>query len=245
MKSNKLVRAILLAVGLLCLAYGVILRNYAYFSLLLLIWFILGAVFVLLSVKKIFNFVFSKKWVRIVALLCVAVVVILEGLMIANGLGKGPRGSCDYLVVLGASIVGEVPLETLQYRLDAACEYMTAHPETNAILSGGQCEEEIISEAEAMYRYLVSKGIDKARLIKEDQSADTYENMLYSLKLIGDDKDLTVCVVSSDFHILRAKMLALKLGWSVSGLGAKTYLPLIPYYHLREMLAILKDFVMH
>ena len=245
MKNYKIIRTILLVIGLLCLAYAVALRHYVYFSPLVLIWYVVGAVCVLLSVKKIFGFIFSKKWVRILALSCVSVIVILEGLVIVNGFGTGPRGECDYLIVLGGSIVGDVPTESTQYRLDKAYEYLTVHQETKAILSGGQCEEEIVSEAEAMSRYLMSKGIDGARLIKEEQSGDTYENMLFSFNLIGEDKDLTVCVVSNDYHILRAKMLALKLGRHVDGLGAQTYLPLIPFFHVRELLALAKDFVIH
>ena len=178
---------------------------YLGFAPIMYIWYVLGAFFIVLSIKKVFLFVFSKIWVRILALLCVAVVITLEVLMIFSGLETGPRESCDYIIVLGGSIIGDLPTETVQYRIEKAYDFMAAHPETTAILSGGQCEGETISEAEAMSRYLVSQGIDSARLIKEEQAGDTYENILYSLRLIGDNKDLSVCVVSSDFHILRAK----------------------------------------
>lgn len=242
MKNYNVTRYLLRTVGILCLLYGVTLLYFVRFSGLVLVWYVLGAALTALSVKKIFRTVFSRRWIRIVALACVAVVVILEGLIIAYGLGA-PRESCDYIIVLGGSIVGEVPTQTLQYRLDTAYAYLVTHQETKAILSGGQGEGESISEAEAMGRFLANKGVDASRLIIEDQSEDTYENMRNSFRLIGDGKGLRVCVVSSDFHILRAKMLALKSGWQVDGLGARTYLPLIPLFHLREMLAIVKDLV--
>ena len=111
-----------------------------------------------------------------------------------------------------------------------------------AILVGGRCDCEEISEAEAMRRYLVEKGVDGSRLILEDRSTDTYENIRNSFALMGDN-NLKICVVTSDFHLLRAKMLAYKQGRQVGGLSAPAYLPLIPNYHVREMMAVLKDLV--
>ena len=241
---KNVARHLLRIVGILCLLYGAILLYYMRPAVMVLVWFPMGAVLIVLSIKALFNAVFALKPIRILAYIAVAAVVILEGLIIANGAAPAPAEPYDYLIVLGGTVNGETPSDTLRYRLDKTYDYMAAHPQTKAVLSGSQCENEAISEAEAMYRDLASKGIDKTRLIKEDQSHDTYENMRNSLELLPD-KNLKLCVVSSDFHILRAKMLAIKQGRQVGGLGSQTFLPLIPYFHLREMLAIGKDLVIH
>ena len=111
----------------------------------------------------------------------------------------------------------------LKYRIELAKEYLEENPETKVIVSGGQGHGEKISEAEAMYRYLIKNGIAKERIQKEEASVNTEENIKNSIKTGALEKK-TVIIVSNDFHVHRAVGIAKKLGLTgVQGLGSKTH----------------------
>lgn len=194
------------------------------------------------SFKKIYSFFFKMAWFKWLFIACVSLFVIVEGCIIVNGVGMSAPKQSDYLIVLGARVRGETISLTLKARLDVAYEYLAANPETKAVLSGGEGSGEDISEAEAMRRYLVDKGIAEDRLRLEDQSKDTTQNLKYSFEIIDAEKtDATVIVVTNRFHVLRSKMIAKDLGKKVSGMGARTLPYLIPTYYLREFFAVLEE----
>lgn len=112
------------------------------------------------------------------------------------------NADADYVVVFGAGVQGETPSLMLTLRTRTAYEYLASHPETRAVLSGGQGEGEWITESEAMRRLLVRWGIDQERLICEERAADTIENGLYSMALIADPH-ASVVAVSNAFHLRR------------------------------------------
>lgn len=243
MNKRKAGRLSIRVLGLLCFIYGIGLLVTVKGAGIAPIWLVLGVLCVVLSLKKCFTFVFSKTWVKVLLSLGVLLFVIAEVLIIANGCRTTPQEASDYIIVLGASVEGVVPSRTLEYRLETAYQYLITFEDSKAVLSGGQGKNEDISEAEAMFRYLVSRGIDGERLILEDRSANTYENLQNTFALLGNNKDLKLCIVSSDFHILRAKLIASELGMQVSGFGAKSYIPLIPNYYVRELLAVVKELI--
>lgn len=143
------------------------------------------------------------------------------------------------VIVLGCRVKGSVPSKALVKRCRAAAEYMKANKKTVAILSGGQGDDEDISEAECMYGLMTSYGIDKERLIKEEKSTSTYENMLYSKQII-DTLDLSenIAVATSEYHMLRAKMYAQKVGLNLYSLPAKSIPILRVPYFTREVFGI-------
>ncbi len=131
----------------------------------------------------------------------------------------------DYIIVLGALVRGEEPSLSMLERTQAALDYMNSHPETTVIVSGGQGDMEDISEAEAMYRWLVGKGADVSRIIREDKSTSTEENLRYSFDIIrsrGDDPAEATAVVTSEYHIYRAKLIAHGMGVELGGISAHT-----------------------
>lgn len=148
----------------------------------------------------------------------------------------------DYLMVLGARVKGTVPSLSLQYRIDAAARYLVEHEETIVIVSGGQGPDEDISEAEAMRRGLVALGIEEARIILEDQSTSTYENIIFSKKMIPSGLE-TGLLVTNDYHLYRAGRMAKKAGLVVTGLPAKTPKVVIVKSYVREYLAITKHYL--
>ncbi len=160
--------------------------------------------------------------------------------------GDGDR-EYDYIIVLGAAVHGDTPSLSLVERVSAAADYMKEHPDSTAIVSGGQGDDENISEAEAMYVWLMQNGIDKSRVILEDKSASTLENLENSFAIIrsrGDDPNTAAAVVTSEYHIYRAKLLAQSLGVSVGSVAAHTtYAPIMINYFLREAFGVTYQWV--
>ncbi len=149
--------------------------------------------------------------------------------------------------VLGAGIKEETPTLVLQERLNFAIDYMNNHPTSIAIVSGGMGFGETITEAEAMYRYMVKRGIDQNRIYKEEQATSTYENMVYSKKLFEENTKeplSKIMIVTSDFHMLRSKMLAGRVGLQASGISASTPWYIYPNVLLREYVAYFKSLLL-
>jgi uncharacterized SAM-binding protein YcdF (DUF218 family) len=148
----------------------------------------------------------------------------------------------DFIIILGARVKGTEPSLSLQYRIDAAADYLKRNTSTVAIASGGRGKGEDISEAEAIKRGLISQGIDKSRIILEDRSTDTVENLTFSKEMLPDNMKHGL-VVSNDFHIFRSIMIAKDLDLKLSGLPAKTPSVAIPKSYSREYLAVTKYFL--
>lgn len=168
--------------------------------------------------------------------------LVLEGAIIYHSTRRADPG-VDYLIVLGAQVRGTTVSKSLKRRLDTASDYLLENKETRVIVSGGQGSGEDISEAEAMYRYLVTKGIAADRILKEDQSTNTEENIRYSRKLM-DSETATVAVVTNGFHVFRSTGIAKKQGLvQIQGLAAPSDPILTVNYYIREAVGVLKDFV--
>ena len=145
------------------------------------------------------------------------------------------------IIVLGAGVNGSTPSLSMCNRLDAALDYLGANPDALAVVSGGQGEGEDITEAEAMADYLTAHGIDSARIVQEDQSRTTRENLENSFAILrarGYDPADGVGIVTSEYHLCRAKRMARALGAKPVGIAAETTLPSMRInYFIREAFA--------
>ena len=159
-----------------------------------------------------------------------------------EGLKPLADGSNEYAIILGAKVNGETPSLTLRYRLDEALVYAEKHPTVKFILSGGQGPDEDISEGEAMRRFLTERGVGEERLLLETESTSTYENLLYSKKLLPDDVS-AVTIITSDFHLARARMIADSLDLQTDALPAKTPPSVEAKHNVRERLALIKTVI--
>ncbi len=185
------------------------------------------------------------KTVIIVLIAAVLQFIAIESILVINGRSDA-KTSTDYLIILGAGLKGETPSPILYGRLDAGVDYLRKYPEARAVVSGGQGRGEEITEAEAMYRYLVSKGIRKDRIIIENRSTSTMENFKYSKRLIEQKSGKTISeitFVTSNFHVFRAKMLADRNGLKSHAISCKTPAVVTVQLYIREYLALFKSFV--
>ncbi|MGL5675716.1 MAG: YdcF family protein [Cellulosilyticaceae bacterium] len=199
---------------------------------------------VVLSIPKCYHYFFSKKWFKILLIIGVVIFSVVEGCIIFSGMSLAPTPDADYVIVLGARVRGETPSLALKYRLDKAYDYLEKYPDAKAVLTGGQGAGESITEAEAMKRYLVERGVKEEHLLMEDKATDTDENLAYSFTMIDAEMaDAEVLVVTSSFHVLRSRMIARDLGRVVGGMGARTLPFLIPNYYLREFFAVLEEMI--
>lgn len=146
----------------------------------------------------------------------------------------------DSVIILGAGIKGEQMLPTLKMRLDKGIEYLNKNPKAVVVVSGGQGRGEFISEAEAMKRYLLSKDIAPNRILKEDKSTNTYENLEFSKKILDNmfSAPYTTVCISSRSHIYRALKIGKKQDFYLKALPAGVPMYLWPPVYLRETLAI-------
>lgn len=146
--------------------------------------------------------------------------------------------NADYVLVLGYQLDHDQMTQTLEMRLDKAYEYSKQNPDSILVLCGGITRENTISEAEVMSDYLIQKGIDENKLVLEDKSTDTIENIQNSLDYI--DEDSSILVISSNYHVFRAKLIAQKAGINAKGSGSSAPFLLIPNQLLFEKLGMIK-----
>ena len=154
------------------------------------------------------------------------------------------KKNLDYIIVLGAHVDGTRMTLALLERARRALLYLEENPGTKAVLSGGKGDGENISEAEAMYRYLTGHGIDGDRLIREEESTSTKENLEFSCRKIGTT-DCSVGVVTNNFHVWRGAAIARNCGFREVAMVPSRYRSWRLFIYIpREILAIIKDKLM-
>lgn len=151
---------------------------------------------------------------------------------------KQPPSNIQYMIVLGAQIRGEQLSLSLYNRVVKALDYLIENPNSKVIVSGGQGEGEAITEAEAMERFFLENGIEKERIIKEEKSTSTFENIKFSKEFLNGEQE--VIIVSNDFHLFRASLIAKRLGLKPYTLSAETPQVVKTRLWIREYFAITK-----
>ncbi len=234
-----------LGAGAICYCIGIAVNGFG--TYFFLIWGGIGAACLglgaLVGNRKLMAAIPKPVKVAVGALVCAGAVTFcaVEG-MILSEYGASAAPGADYCIVLGAQWKPSGPSAVLRKRLDKAVEYLKANPDTKVIVSGGKGANESMAEAEGMYGYLVQAGIEEERILVEDKSRSTYENLVYSGGLLDKENDRVV-IVTNDFHVFRALGIARKQNYGkVEGLAADSVLGMGPNNLLREFLGVLKDF---
>lgn len=174
------------------------------------------------------HFPVGMRWLRRGFTVClvigILVVAITEGVIIAASFGN-PQEPVDYVVILGAKVRVTGPSASLWDRIYCAEDYLASHPDVIAIASGGQGDDEPMPEAEAIRDELVMLGIDPDRIWVEDQATSTWENLNFTLDLIEEKtgtRPEKLGVLSSEYHLFRASLLAKECGVEFVGIPART-----------------------
>lgn len=143
----------------------------------------------------------------------------------------------DYVVVLGAGLMGKKVTPLLAARINRGIEVYRRNPGSKIIMSGGQGPGEEIPEAVAMAKYAEEKGVPKQDIIVEDKSKTTRENLIFSHKLMKPDSRFAI--VTNSYNVYRALVLAKRLGLQCIGYGAKTKWYFTLNAFVREFIAYL------
>lgn len=208
---------------------------------ILWIWLLFSLLFATLALWYNDKFPFRRlrrlKWLRIAVTVAICLLIIffvtVEAFVI-SGMRTEGNNDLEYIIVLGAHVRGTTPSAALRWRITRAYEYLTENPNTVAILSGGQGSGEEISEAECMRRELTALGIPESRLILEDNSTSTAENMEFSFRIIGD-LSASVGIVTNNFHVWRSLRTARAIGAeNICGISAPFKNALLLHYMVRE-----------
>lgn len=168
-----------------------------------------------------------------IQLACYLLLLLSLPLILASWL---PNDGYDdpYILILGTKVNEDgSPTVLLKSRLDAAIAY--EDDDVTYIVSGA-------GEADVMKTYLLENGIEEKNIIVEDQAANTYENILFSVELLPEDHS-SFTIISSDFHVYRAQAMASSLGYNVHVVSAKT--PFLDrfYWQIREVAALVKYWI--
>lgn len=168
----------------------------------------------------------------------------IEGLIIKEG-NKTYEEKVDYLFILGAKLYGDIPSPSLLERLKVGVEYLNLQEDVKVVVAGGRGEDELISEAESMKIYLTENGIEENRIILEDRSVNTFQNIKFGLEKIKEfdsREDIKILIASNKFHIFRSKLIAKRLGVEAYGLPAKVPPTTLVQSYIREYFAVIKTF---
>ncbi len=147
----------------------------------------------------------------------------------------------DTVILLGCRVYEGKPSTMLQNRIDAAYEYLTAHPQAVVITTGGlDSKAESITQGGCAAETLIAMGIDPARVYAEEKSFDTRENLLFAAKIIAQhDLDTHVAIASDNFHQLRGQIYAREAGLAPRAAGCTSPVLLGAGYACREVIGIL------
>ena len=236
----KIISAVFILYGLIVLSLIGPHRIFSFFYL---------AAGIVLYLISAFSKHFDERTDRILSvLLAIAAIcfLVLEVRIIAFSM-KPCASDAKSLIVLGSQVKESGPSMDYQARLDSAYEYLIENPETIVVCTGAKGPSEPISEARGGADYLIARGIEEDRILIEDQSFNTIENLANAKKLLeekGFDLKGVVVIVSADYHLYRANYIAGRLGYqNVSCKGGHGLRALLPHYYTREFFAVVKEYI--
>lgn len=178
--------------------------------------------------------------------------LVVEG-MVLWGMAQTAPENLDYVVVLGAGLNGRRPSHTLELRLERALVCLEDNPDAKVLVTGGLNASASVTEAFAMENWLLEKGVTSDRILTEYASTTTAENMQFSLPILLKDADageLSVGIVTSDFHVFRSLCLASRAAKEdadpdteihLYGIAADFPAASLPHYMVREFFTICVD----
>ena len=243
---SSVFRNILFMTGIIFLIYGLIVLCILGPNRIFNFFYIAAGLFLILFSKCRDTMNDSvRKILSVIILLLAVVFIIVETIIITYAL-KPSEKNADYVIVLGSQIRSDGPSIDFQARLDSAYAYFQENPDSKIICTGAKGPSEPVSEGQGGAEYLIMKGIPKEKILVEDQSFNTYQNLENAAKLISqegkDPSETGIVVVSASYHLYRAHLLAKRIGFdSVTCKGGHGLWTLQPHYYTREFFALGKE----
>ncbi|MBQ4118951.1 MAG: YdcF family protein [Clostridia bacterium] len=243
-KYNYIVwRILIIVLGTALIVNGLLLFFRTNFNLGNVLTAGLGIAFLLYAIY--FDWVHEKfpKWLKIILSLGISAVVLFSSFLFIYGLNDNVDYKEDAFIVLGAAVQGDTPSLALADRLDATVKYHKQNPSAVIVVSGGKGPQENVTEAYAMEKYLVTKGIPQNKIVKEEKATSTYENFLFSKEILDNtfDGEYSIAYVSNEYHIYRAGGIAKSVGFTnITHIHCGTRWYSVVTGTLRECLAVLK-----
>ena len=274
---------ICIILGIISILYGIAVLRVASGTMFFMVWFLIGACFILLGLGiRAHLFSLLPKAVRALLLILIAAGILtlcVTWILISTHFHDKGNKNIDYLIVLGAQVKvvsqdetvsgsggrGTVgPSTVLLFRLQTAADYLKKNPDTVCVVSGGKSPYEPEAEGDVMARWLKEHGISEGRILIENRSASTVENIRYSLVLIENAErqsgraggsGITLGIVTNNFHVFRGRAILKKAcsdmpagdaGLTVTradGIAAHSTPFYLPNNMLRESMGIVKDFL--
>jgi len=188
----------------------------------------------------------QKTAAGVIAVGLAAVVAVLAVMILAAAHRAGPSTDVPRtVIVLGCKVWPDNrPSLMLRGRINAAYDYLTAHPDAVCVASGGMGGDERITEAQCIRDTLVSMGIAPDRIYLEDASRSTRENMAFSANLIATKGlDPLVAICTDNFHQYRAQFFAQKEGLDPLSFGNTSYWVVGPGYWAREVVGVMAAWI--
>lgn len=225
--------------------YGISILNVNSGTLFYLIWFLISAFFIIIDLLIYFKVfekykVFKKIFIWVCSIgICIFLVILS---LIISKMNVKPVKNLDYIIVLGAQVKESGPSVVLRYRLDRAVSYLKENDNTLVIVSGGKGINEPATEASVMKEYLINEGINEERIIIEDKSNTTKENLINSKKITRDNK--SIGIVTNNFHMYRALLIGKKYKVNAVGIPSKSNSYYLPNNLLREVFAYIKFIIL-
>lgn len=241
-------RLFVIIVGAAILIDGLLMSTVSNFGLGVVLTILLGA---LLTAYGVFFHRVNRAhgpliWLRNLGLFGLGCATAMSTFLAVYGNMDSRAADVDAVIVLGAAVHGERPSLVLNRRMERAAEFHAQNPDAFIVVSGGKGMQEDISEAEAMRRYLVKKGVAEDKIIVEDNSFSTRENFRNSKKLLDErlGDGYRVAYITSEFHIYRAGLVAKSEGFEKPAhFHVATDWPIWPQNYLRECLAVVKTWI--
>ncbi len=200
--------------------------------------------------KYVFNFIkekYNNKMCKIIINILIVLLIIGLGVLsfinynMVKAMNDSPKNG-ENMIVLGCKLHGERPSEMLVDRLNVAKNYLNKNKKAICVVSGGQGADESVPEAVAMKKWLMENGIDESRILVEDKSENTYQNIKLSMELLNDVESTEKVAIATDgFHQFRAQIIAETWGITTKAVNAKTNPEYVPTFWVREWFGIVKD----